>query len=145
MNGNLAGILNVALWGLVAGIIHFIAMSGYYLNPLTAKVYKKEEDHPSMRHFESQPKYLIIMFFGTQIEVYILAAAYVYLRQFFPEPSSWMTMIAMGILFSLIRSFPRSFNMYMQTSYPNKLNLIEFFGGIFSTFVILVSLKILPL
>lgn len=137
-------VLAVLLWGLVAGIIHFVVVGVLYQNPLVAKIYKAEADNPAVKKWLNQKEYILKMFLGTQIEVYILAVAYIYLRQFFPEPNSWITALSLGGIFAGIRIYPRFWNMWIQSAYPNKLLIVEFINGIISTFVIIVAMRLLP-
>lgn len=137
-------ILNILVWGLVVGLIHFIVVGGLYQNPVVAKIYKTLETHPGMKQWPSAKGYLGRMFLGTQVEIIIFAAAYVYLRQFFPNPDSWMTVITLSVIFAAIRIYPRSFAMWIQSSYPSKLIAIETVNGTLGTCVIMLSLKLLP-
>jgi hypothetical protein len=76
---------SVLLWGLVAAVIHFIVVGVLYQNPVIDKIYKALATHPGMKPWPNVKEYLFKMFLGTLVEIYIFAAAFVYLRQFFPE------------------------------------------------------------
>ncbi|MCD4813206.1 hypothetical protein K8S19_05890 [bacterium] len=138
-------IISILFWGLVAGLIHFIVVGGLYQNSVVAGIYKSLENHPGMKQWPDIRCYLSRMFLGTQVEIYIFAAAYVYLRQFFPAPEGWMTALTLAGIFAAIRIYPRSFAMWIQSSYPAKLIAIETVNGTLGTFVIVLSLKLLPL
>jgi len=74
-------ITTVLLWGLVAGIVHFIVIGILYGNPLTERLSAgAEAESPAVRKWPSQVRYFVTQFFGTQVEVYILTFAFVWLR-----------------------------------------------------------------
>ena len=134
-------IIDILLWGLVAGAIHFVIIGALYSNPIVDKVYKDgQKNDPSVRAWPSMPKYLISMFLGTQVEVYILTAAYLWLRTFIPLEGYFEALILGGI-FSGIRVYPRFWNMWIQTTYPRKMLAIEFINGIISTLAIVFAVE----
>ncbi len=133
----------ILLFGLITGLIHFFIMSILYANPLIDKTYKSFNNHPALKYWVSMKVYIIKMFLGTQIEIYILTAGFLYLRSLFTIPTSWSTAIILASIFSAIRVYPRFWNMWIQTTYPPKLLAIEFINGILSTFTVVISLKLL--
>jgi len=84
------------------------------------------------------------MFLGTQVEVFILTGAYLYLRELFDVPGDIATALVLGGLFAGIRVYPRFWNMWIQSSYPNRLLVVELVNGTISTLVIVVGLSLLP-
>ena len=135
---------NILMWGFVIGIIHFVIIGALYQNPFVAKLYRAAEGQPGVRAWADKKKYILSMFLGTQVEVFILTGAYLYLRQFLAGPNDMMTALVLAGLFAGIRVYPRSWNMWIQSTYPNKLLAVEFVNGTISTFVIVVGLKLLP-
>jgi len=138
-------IFDVLLWGLAIGIVHFVVVGTLYANPLVARQYEKAKKSSGVKIWENQKEYLIKMFLGTQIEVYILTAAYLYLRQMFPSPTSFSTAVALAVVVTVVRVYPRFWNMWIQSTYPNNLLVIELLNGIIGTFVIVMGVWLLPI
>jgi len=66
-------------WLVLWGVIHFVVVGALYMNPFVDRIYKRFSDHPGVRKWPSITRYVATMFIGTQVEVYILAAAFFYL------------------------------------------------------------------
>ena len=137
-------ILDILFWGIVVGVIHFVVLGAAYQNPFVARLYKEAEGEPGLRSWPNQKKYIFSMFLGTQVEVFILTAAYLYLRQFLPEPAGVGTALLLAGILAAVRVYPRFWNMWIQSTYPGKLLAVEFVNGTIGTFVILVALALLP-
>ncbi|NPV00507.1 MAG: hypothetical protein HPY53_03895 [Brevinematales bacterium] len=138
-------LLQILLWGLVIGVIHFVAVGILYMNPFTAKLYRDAGEHPALRKWPKQGEYILKMALGTQAEVYILTAGYIYLRSLFAEPTGWTTALILAAIFSAVRVYPRFWNMLIQSTYPRKLLAVEFVNGVVGTFIIVLGLKLLPI
>lgn len=137
-------ILSILLWGAVIGVIHFVIVGILYQNPIVGKMYKDASGEPGVKIWKDQKEYLLKMFLGTQIEVYILTVSYLYLRTLFSEPTAWAPALILAAVFAAVRVYPRFWNMWIQSTYPGKLLVVEFINGILSTFVIIIGLKLLP-
>ncbi len=137
-------IADILLWGLVVGVIHFVVLGAAYQNPFVARMYKDAEGEPGLRLWASQKKYIVSMFLGTQIEVFILTGAYLYLRQFMEEAAGLGTALLLAAIMAAVRVYPRFWNMWIQSTYPGRLLAVEFVNGTVSTFVIIVALALLP-
>ncbi|MBN1881169.1 MAG: hypothetical protein JW885_03265 [Deltaproteobacteria bacterium] len=73
-------ILHTLLAGFIVSIAWFIAGGILYMNPLVAKMYKAFEDHPSMKKWDSQKKYLLYMYLvGALIPSIIFSFVYEFL------------------------------------------------------------------
>ena len=138
-------IITTLIWGLIIGIIHYVILGILYQNPFTAKFYKNEENlkSPGFKIWANTKKYMIFMFLGTQIEIFILTFAYLFLRNYLPFENLTIAFILAG-MFSAIRIYPRFWNMWIQSTYPRKLLAVEFINGIISTFVVVIRLYLLP-
>lgn len=137
-------ILEILLKGLIVGIIHYIIVGILYMNPIIDRIYKDaQKEYPSVKMRNSTSDYLTKQFLGTQIEIWIITASYFFLKQYLPF-SNIEIGIYLGIIFSGIRIYERFWNMYIQTTYPKKLLLIEFINGIIGTFIITISLSLMP-
>ena len=136
---------NILVWGLVVGIIHFVVVGILYMNPVVARLYNKAQEAPALRTWQNQKEYLIKMFAGTQIEVFLFTGAYLYLRHLFAQPASFRTALIIACILSAIRVYPRFWNMLIQTTYPVNLLIVEFINGTIGMFVIVLSLWLLPI
>lgn len=135
-------VLDIALWGMVIGIIHFFIVGILYQNPFVAKIYKNNEEHPGVKKWENKSKYILSMFLGTQVEIFIITAGYLILRNAFTI--NIINTIVVALIFAGIRVYPRFWNMWIQSTYPEKLLKVEVINGTFSTFVIVFGLYLLP-
>jgi len=135
--------VEILVWGLVIGIVHFVIVGGLYQNPFVARLYAAAERHPGVKPWPDKKTYILLMFLGTQLEVFILTGAYLYLRQFFAGPYDMMTAVVLAGLFASIRVYPRFWNMWIQSTYPNRLLAVELANGTIGTFVIVIGLKLL--
>lgn len=132
--------------GLLIGIIHFIIVGILYQNPFVASLYKEAEDKksPGYRIWKNKKRYLLSMFLGTQAEVFILTFGYLFLKDYLPF-SPFPSAIIISALFTAVRVYPRFWNMWIQSTYPNKLLVVEIVNGTISTFTIVTGLYFLTL
>ena len=135
-------IYQTLITGTAASIAWFIIGGVCYMNPFIDKIYKKHKDHPSMKKWKSQSKYMINMFIvGGLIPALFLAFIYAqYFSTFLTNETVLKNIVTFTIIVSLIRIVPRFFDMWIQTSYPNKLLKIELVNGIIGTFVIAATI-----
>lgn len=135
--------MDVFLWGLVIGVIHFVIVGILYGNPYVDKIYQKaQSSEGSVKRWESRTRYLVTQFLGTQVEVFILAAGFFWLKSI-AGLESLSSAIVVAVLFSGIRVYPRFWNMWIQSTYPSRLLKIEVVNGIASTFSIVLGLYLL--
>ncbi len=136
-------VVDILLWGLVAGLIHFVVLGALYQNPFVAKLYAEAAGkEPGLKVWPSVPKYMVSMFLGTQVEVYAITAAYLWLRG--PVPlEGWTEAFVLAGIFAALRVYPRFWNMWIQSTYPNRLLAVEFVNGCLSTLVIVSSVHLL--
>jgi len=114
-------IITTAVWFILGGIL--------YMNPFIAKIYKKYHKHPSMKHFSNQKNYLTGVFFVAGfIPIILILFAYQFI-----VPINW---IIFGFILFMFRIIPRFCDMWMQTSYPNTLLIIELINGLILSFII---------
>jgi hypothetical protein len=131
----------VLLWGGVAGVVHFAFIALAYGNPLVDRISAKAEaESPAVRQWASKPRYFVTQFLGTQIEVYILTIAFVWLRPLVDVRGyggAWLV----GSMFAAIRVYPRFWNMWVQTTYPRRLLAVEVVNGTLGTLVVTLFLQ----
>ncbi|MCA9610887.1 MAG: hypothetical protein KC619_35075 [Myxococcales bacterium] len=133
-------ITSVTIWGLAVGVAHVIATGAYYGNPLVDRVYARAmEEEPGVKRWTSKPRYLATQIAGTQVEVFILTAAFLWLR---PQihVAGFLGTALLGLVFAGVRVYPRFWNMWIQSTYPNRLLAIEVGGGLLSTAVVVTVL-----
>lgn len=136
-------LLDVLLWGLVVGVIHFVVLGGLYGNPFIDRFYRNaQQNEPGVRRWPNKAGYMLRMFLGTQVEIYILVAAYLWLRPHVPG-EGYMEALVFAVVFAGIRVYPRFWNMWIQSTYPNPLLLIEAINGTISTFVVVFATQML--
>ena len=138
-------LIDILVWGLVVGVIHFVVVGILYMNPVIARLYREAKGSPALRVWENQKEYLIKMFAGTQIEIFIFTGAYLYLRHLFSEPMSFRVALIIACILSVTRVYPRFWNMWIQTTYPVNLLIVESINGTIGTFVVVLSLWVLPI
>lgn len=136
-------IASILIWGTAAGLVHFVAIGLLYGNPWVDRIYARAADaDPAVRRWASRPRYLLTQFLGTQVEIYIIAAGYFWLRGIVPQPELAVAAL-LGLLFAALRVYPRFWNMWIQTTYPRRLLAVEVVNGTIGTFVIMLSLLLL--
>jgi hypothetical protein len=130
----------VAVWGALAGLVHFVIIALLYANPITDRLSADLERAPAVRQWPSKPRYFVMQFLGTQVEVYILTFAFFWLRPLIGWPG-YGGALALGFLLAATRVYPRFWNMWIQTNYPRRLLMIEVVNGTLGTLAILVFLQ----
>lgn len=127
-------ILHILFSGFIVSIAWFIGGSILYTNPTIGKIYKKLENDPGMKKWESKARYIITMYFvGALIPSLIMATVY--------ELISPISILHFGLILFGIRIIPRFFDMWIQSSYPNKLLYIEIVNGTILSFVAAIVLN----
>jgi hypothetical protein len=133
--------LTVLLWGAVAGLVHFAFIAAAYGNPIVDRISAQAEaTSPAVKQWASKPRYFVTQFFGTQVEVYILTLGFVWLRPLVGPPGYFGALL-LGSLLAAIRVYPRFWNMWVQTTYPNRLLAVEVVNGTLGTLVIALFLQ----
>lgn len=121
--------LSIVLWGAAAGVIHFVIIGLLYGNPLVDRLYARAATaSPALKRWPSKPRYLLTQFLGTQVEVYVLTAAFLWLRPLVGPPGVGGG-LALGALLAAVRVYPRFWNMWIQTTYPSELLAVELVNG----------------
>jgi hypothetical protein len=130
----------VVKWGALAGLVHFVIIAFLYANPVTERLSRGLEAGPGVKQWPSKPKYFLTQFLGTQVEVYILTTAFLWLRPAI-NPPGFGGACALGGLLAATRVYPRFWNMWIQTTYPNRLLAIEVINGTLGTLAIALFLQ----
>ena len=130
----------VLLWGALAGLVHFVVIAALYANPITDRLSRDLEQGPAVKSWPSKPRYFVTQFLGTQVEVFILTAGFLWFRPLIGIPG-YAGALAIGGLLAATRVYPRFWNMWIQTTYPNRLLAIEVVNGTLGTLAIAMFLQ----
>ena len=136
-------IVQVIWIGALVGLVHFVILGMLYGNPVVGKMYQQAQaTEPSVKKWPKQGKYLLTQFLGTQGEVFIITFGFIWLKPLLGM-ENLTGAICLGLLFSAIRIYPRFWNMWIQSNYPNKLLAVEFVNGFIGTIVMALTLNFL--
>lgn len=136
-------LLQTILGGFLASIIWFIVGGMLYMNPFVAKIYKNFENSPGFKKWKDIKKYLINMYiFGILIQCLLFAFVYSFIKPIL-HGGLLLSTIFFGLILMAVKIFPRLFDMWMQSTYPNKLLAVEFVNGTIGSFVIAFILALI--
>lgn len=130
----------ILTWGAVAGLVHFVVIGALYGNPVVDGMYRAAGTSPALKRWLSKPRYLITQFGGTQVEVYLLTLAFFWLRPLVSLPG-YLGALALGAVLAALRVYPRFWNMWIQTTYPNRLLAVEAINGALGTLTVIAFLQ----
>jgi len=132
--------MNLVVAGALTGLVHVAATGAFYGNPWVDGLYARAmQSEAGVKSWPSKPRYLLTQILGTQVEIYIFALCWAWLRPLLgdgPESTAWLALAFCGL-----RVYPRSWNMWIQSTYPNRLIATETLGGVISTAVIVGMLQ----
>jgi hypothetical protein len=121
---------------LIASVVWFILGGLLYMNPIVRGIYDQFDSSPAMKRWPSIPQYLGVMFLGAcLVQCFLAALAFVLVKPALPD-SILGTVAVFGFILIGIKIFTRFFDMWIQTTYPNKLLAIEFVNGSIGSLVI---------
>lgn len=81
-------------------------------------------------------------FFGILIQCILFAFVYSFIKPVLPG-TLILNILFFGLVLVAVKIFPRLFDMWMQSTYPNKLLMTEFVNGIIGSFVIAFILTLI--
>lgn len=127
--------LQIILGGFVASIVWFIVGGILYQNPFVAKIYKSTESSPGLKKWSNIPKYLGLQYVGILTQCMLWAFVFAMIKPVLSD-----VVLIKGLVFGLIlvaiKIIPRFFDMWIQSTYPNKLLVVEFINGTIGSFII---------
>jgi hypothetical protein len=125
------------LWATgIASIVWFVLGGALYMNPVIRSIYSQFDDSPIMKQWPSVPQYLGVMFLGACLaQCFLAALAFVLVKPALPDTILGAVAV-FGFILIGIKIFTRFFDMWIQTTYPNKLLAIEFVNGSIGSLVI---------
>ncbi|MCP4543706.1 MAG: hypothetical protein GY832_41865 [Chloroflexi bacterium] len=127
-------VFRTIMGGVVASVVWFIIGGALYMNPLVDKIYKSD-DNSAVREWPNLPKYLGLMFAGGALAQYMLWAFVFALVKSALPGGTFLRGVTFGLVLIAVKIFPRFFDMWIQTTYPNKKLVIEFINGSIGSFV----------
>jgi len=128
-------ILQTILGGFVASIVWFIVGGALYMNPFITKIYKDAENSPALKKWPSVPKYIGLQYVGILAQCLLWAFVFALAKPILPN-GVLMKSLVFGFILIAVKIFPRFFDMWIQSTYPNKLLVVEFVNGTIGSFVI---------
>ena len=128
-------ITKTIIGGIVSSVVWFIVGGALYMNPLVAKIYKNVEDSPAFKKWKSVPKYILFQYIGVLAQCLLWSFVFALVKPALPE-GILKKGVVFGLILVVVKIFPRFFDMWIQTTYPNRLLLVEFINGTIGSFVI---------
>ena len=120
---------------LIASVIWFIVGGALYMNPFVAKIYQAAENSPALKKWPSVPRYIGLQYVGILAQCLLWAFIFVLVKPALPGE-----VLIKGLLFGFIllaiKIFPRFYDTWIQSTYPNKLLAVEFINGTIGSFII---------
>lgn len=129
-------ILQTIFGGVIASIVWFIVGSVLYMNPFVAKIYKNAEKSPALKKWQSIPKYIALQYVGILVQCTLWAFVFALVKPVLPDGGVLMRGLVFGLILIVVKIFPRFFDMWIQSTYPNKLLAVEFVNGAIGSIVI---------
>ena len=128
-------ILQTIIGAIVASGLWFIIGGALYMNPAVAKMYKDAEDSPALKKWPNASKYIGLQYVGILIQCLLWAFVFAVIKSALPG-NAWAKGLSFGLILVVMKIFPRFFDMWIQTAYPNKLLAVEFINGTIGSFII---------
>ncbi len=128
-------ILQIILGGGIASVVWFIVGGALYMNPFVANLYKNAESSPALKKWASVPKYIGYQYIGILVQCILWAFVFALVGPVLPD-ETLMKSLVFGLILVAVKIFPRFFDMWIQSTYPNKLLAMEFVNGTIGSFVI---------
>lgn len=128
-------ILQSLVGGITASLVWFIAGGILYMNSFVARMYSDARNSPGLRKWVSVPEYLRFQFYGILAQCLLWSFVFSFLKPALPE-GMIMRGAVFGLILVLVKIVPRFIDMWIQSTYPYKLLVIEFINGTIGSFVI---------
>ena len=128
-------ILQSIVGGITASLVWFMAGSVLYMNPFVAKIYNDAQQSPGLKKWPNTSKYLSFQFYGILAQCLLWAFVYSFLIPVLPGGTIFKG-VTFGLILVAVKIFPRFVDMWTQSTYPDKLLVIEFVNGTIGSFII---------
>jgi hypothetical protein len=126
--------IRTVVGGVIASLAWFVIGGALYMNPLVDKIYKSA-DNSAVKEWTSLPQYLGLMFLGGALAQYTLWAFVFALVEPALPGGSFLQGIVFGFVLIVVKILPRFFDMWIQTTYPNRKLVVELINGSIGSFV----------
>jgi hypothetical protein len=114
------------------------------MNPVVDRMYREESGrNPALRNWPDKKKYMALMFGGSLLESWLLCFGYLLLRGAFARPDAWETALLCALVLGLVRVYPRSFDKWIQTTYPRRLIAVESLNGMIGSAITILAMRLL--
>ena len=124
--------------GFIASLIWFFVGGLLYMNPIVANIYKAAESSPGVKKWDSIPKYLGFMFLIMLIPNMLWALVFTMIKPIL-SPVALNAGVVFALMLVVIKIIPRFFDMWIQSTYPDRLLVIELINGTIGCFVIALT------
>lgn len=128
-------IVQAVLGGTAASLAWFIVGGALYMNPVVAKIYKDAEKSPALKKWPSVTRYIGLQYAGILAQCLLWALVFALVEPVLPD-AVLMKGLVFGLILIAVKIFPRFYDMWIQSTYPNELLAIEFVNGTVGSFVI---------
>ena len=121
--------------GLAASIAWFAIGGALYSNPIVARIYKNAGTSPALKKWPSIPKYIGLQYVGILAQCLLWSFVFSFVKTSLPE-TFLMKSFVIGLILIVTKIFPRFYDMWIQSTYPNNLLIIEFINGAVGSLII---------
>jgi len=130
---------------LAATLAWFVAAAILFFNPVVDKIYRSEEQHPSVRQLPQSPPTIGKILVAIVIQVVVWAWVFSLVAPALPVDTLERGLL-FGLILTLTKMLPRDIDRILLTTYPSKRMTIEFIIGVICSFVVgLVFAYLLPI
>ncbi|WP_040788224.1 hypothetical protein [Nocardia paucivorans] len=135
--------VEILAWGLVAGLVHTVAMVILYGNPWVARIHAAHNKVGAAgAQGRAAPASLSVQFLGTQVEVYLLTIGYAWLHPLLPLPGL-VGALALGVFMAALRVFAPVWALWRQGTYSGGYLFVEVLAGVLGSVVVMLTLYLL--
>ncbi|WP_280263958.1 hypothetical protein [Nocardia wallacei] len=136
-------VVEVLVWGLVAGLANSAAMVALYLTPWVKRIQAAHKAIGDAGH-EPRPRAngFALQFLGTQVEVYIMTVGFAWLSPL-AGPSGLAGALLLAVLFGALRVVAPVWALWVQGTYSRGYLAVEVTGGLLGSVVVVLTLYLL--
>ncbi len=128
-------VLQTLLGGFWASIVWFIVGGALYMNPFVARMYKNAENCPGLKKWRNLFHYIVLQYVGILAQCVLWSFIFALIKPVLPV-MPLLKGIVFGFILIAVKIFPRFFDMWIQSTYPNRLLAVEFINGTIGSFII---------
>jgi len=125
------GLREVAISGLVAGVVAFILSIAYFMSPFVSDFsaqYAGWTGYKGMESFGGYNNWLIFLLLGNIITLFFAAVLYSYTEAGIDVENIWKKGAFFGFLVFLVSSVPTAYFKWLLYSYSDVLNMVDIVG-----------------